>query len=76
MKSSTIRAFYEAAVGCQAPSVIARCGNVGIRSVDFHISTRRVLAADRHIMLRPARGGLSQPSIRVALPRGQSRRSM
>ena len=36
--------------------LIARCGNGGIRSVDFHISTRRVLA-DRHIVMSARQAG-------------------
>ena len=50
------------------------CGNVGIRSV---ISTfpHACGRSDTHIMVRSARSGVSQPSIRVDHPRGQARRS-
>lgn len=33
-------------------------------------------AADRHIVMSARLGGLSQSSIRVVVPRGQSRRSL
>jgi hypothetical protein len=51
-------------------NLISRRGNVEIRSLDFHISTRAV--SDNHIMMRAAGGGVSQSSMRVCVSAGSA----